>query len=224
MKIGDELLKRVPRTFFARATEQVARELLGMYLVHETPGGVTAGRIVEVEAYLGRNDAASHSYRGETARNRSMFGPPGHAYVYFIYGVHHCFNVVTGPKGSGEAVLVRALEPALGLETMCARRGRERDLCRGPGNLTVAMGIGRELDGQDLVRGPLGIWRGANSAGRTSMRVGPRIGITKARELPLRFLSEDAARRPGARAAPAERSPEASASRRASSRPASASR
>lgn len=220
MKLGDERVSRIPRSFFARGTVEVARDLLGMYLVHETREGVTAGRIVEVEAYLGVRDEASHTFRGETARNRSMFGPPGHAYVYFIYGMHHCFNVVTGTKGSGEAVLVRALEPVLGHERMRARRGRDRDLCRGPGNLTVALGIARDLDGQDLVRGPLGIWRGENSAGRARVRAGPRIGISKSKELPLRFLSEDWARRPAARAARGESA--AAGSRRA--RPASASR
>lgn len=224
MKIGDERVTRAPRSFFARGPEEVARDLLGTYLVHQTRDGVTAGRIVEVEAYLGRDDAASHAFRGETARNRSMFGPPGHAYVYFIYGVHHCFNVVTGPKGSGQAVLVRALEPVLGLERMRARRGRERDLCSGPGNLTVALAIGRELDGQDLVRGPLGIWRGESSAGRALIRVGPRIGISKAIELPLRFVSADAARAAPAGARSRRASAPAASSRRASSRPASASR
>lgn len=219
MRVGDERLARVPRSFFARSAPLVARDLIGMFLVHETREGVSAGRIVEVEAYLGERDEASHAFRGLTARNRSMFGPPGHAYVYFIYGMHHCFNVVTRPEGHAEAVLVRALEPVLGIESMRRRRGRDHDLCNGPGKLTVALGIGPEHDGLDLVRGPLGIWRGKRAAGPTRIRVGPRIGISKSVELDLRFVSADADPRRGraARAAPAAR-------RRASSRPTSADR
>lgn len=220
MKIGGERVTRIPRALFARGAVEVARELLGAFLVHDSKSGLTAGRIVEVEAYLPTGDEASHSSRGETARNRSMFGPPGHAYVYFIYGVHHCFNVVTGPKGSGEAVLVRALEPLEGRGIMRARRGahRDRDLCDGPGKLTVALAIERAHDGCDLTRGPLGIWRSKKSAVRTLVSVGPRIGISKSKELPLRFVSA-AAEAPVS----AARSPRAS-SRRASSRPTSASR
>jgi DNA-3-methyladenine glycosylase len=218
VKLGPERLTRVPRSFFARSSPVVARALLGLYLVHETADGVTAGRIVETEAYLGSRDAASHSFRGETARNRSMFGPPGHAYVYFVYGVHHCFNVVTGPKGLGEAVLVRALEPVFGLDHMQRRRGREVELCSGPGKLTVALAIGPEHDGVDLVRGPLGIWRGKNTAGRARVRVGPRIGISKAVELDLRFVSADAGgRRADASGRRADRAAPAAGSRRASS-------
>jgi len=201
VQIGVERVARVPRSFFARGAAEVARDLLGTILTHETHEGLVAGRIVEVEAYLAEGDAASHSFRGETARNRSMFGPPGHAYVYFIYGVHHCFNVVTGTRRVGEAVLVRALTPIEGVELMHRRRNGAHDLCGGPGKLTVALGIDRAHDGVDLTRGSLGIWRGKTNADRTLVSVGPRIGITKARELPLRFVSKELATRPSVRAA-----------------------
>ena len=187
--------KRLSRDFYAQETLTVARALLGTFLVHRTPAGTTVGRIVETEAYLGRLDPASHAHRGETARNRAMFGPPGHVYVYFIYGMHECCNVVTAPAGIGEAVLLRALEPIDGLDLMRARRGTdvERNLCSGPAKLVVAMGIGREHDGLDLVRGPLGVWDRASwpaPAGRSwneEIATSTRIGITKAADLPLRF-------------------------------------
>jgi DNA-3-methyladenine glycosylase len=176
-----------------------------MFLVHEAPDGRTIGRIVETEAYLGTADPASHGYRGKTARNAVMFGPPGHGYVYFIYGMHHCFNVVTAPPETAEAVLVRALEPVEGLELMRARRGTESDraLCSGPGKLVQAMGIGPQHDGVDLVRGPVGIWSRASFPSRRTIDDGdiaatPRVGITKAADLPLRFYvpaSEHVSRR-----------------------------
>ena len=131
----------LPRSFYQRDTVTVARDLLGKHLVHVVDGVVRAGRIVEVEAYLGPHDLASHSSKGLTARNRAMFGPPGHAYVYLIYGIHFCMNVVTGTQGSGAAVLLRALEPLAGID------GRTQ----GPGLLCKAMGIDRRLDGQDLL-------------------------------------------------------------------------
>ncbi|MBL8859650.1 MAG: DNA-3-methyladenine glycosylase [Planctomycetes bacterium] len=193
MKFGAVSASRVPRSFFARAAPLVARDMLGLILAHRTVEGLIAGRIVEVEAYLSSGDEASHSFIGRTQRNAAMFGPPGHAYVYCIYGVHHCFNVVTGPEGSGEAVLVRALEPLVGEALMSARRGRERDLCDGPGKLTVAFAIGRECDGCDLSRGPLGLWKPSGAVSPLQVRVGPRIGITKSAELPLRFRAEFAA-------------------------------
>ena len=178
------------REFFARGTVQVARSLLGSVLIHRCEDGVTAGRIVETEAYL-RDDPACHASRGMTPRNAPMFGPPGRAYVYFIYGMYHCFNVVTAPKGVGEAVLIRALEPLVGLPLMARRRGTgdERAFCSGPGKLVLAMGIGREHNGISLLRGPLRIlphdsypWEGPRR-----IKASPRVGISLAADLPLRF-------------------------------------
>lgn len=185
--------RRLTRSFFSAPTVEVARRLVGCCLVRRCAKGVVAGRIVETEAYLSEGDSASHSHRGESARNRSMFGRPGTAYVYLIYGVHHCLNVVTAQQGVGEAVLLRALEPLEGLELMSTRRrGRpERELCDGPGKLVQAFGLGLGHDGLDLCRGELGIWApehfGAWDASTTELTAGPRVGISKAAELPLRF-------------------------------------
>ena len=147
------------------------------------------GRILETEAYLSRGDPACHANRGPTARNASMFLAAGHAYVYLIYGVHHCFNVVTGPRGVGEAVLVRALEPLTGLDLMRARRGvtRDRDLCSGPGKLACAMGLGPDQDGASLREGALLLCPPERGWRATTIEVGPRVGIGKAVDLPLRF-------------------------------------
>ncbi len=144
------------RAFYARDSRVVARELLNKVLVHR--GGW--GRIVEVEAYGGSRDPASHAYRGETARNATMFGPAGHLYVYFTYGMHWCANAVTGAEGEGTAVLLRALAPLGGLEAMWGRRPaahREIDLTNGPAKLCAALDIDRRLDGADLVGGDRGI-------------------------------------------------------------------
>jgi len=177
------------RELFRGSTPAVARRLLGAWLVHDEAGERIAGRIVEVEAYLSRADPASHSHGGPTARNASMFLAPGHAYVYRIYGMHHCFNVVTGRKGIGEAVLIRALEPLEGLETMVSRRGRARarELCSGPAKLVQALGIGPRHDGLDLVGGALRIELAAEPIGDVTIRAGPRVGISKAVDLHLRF-------------------------------------
>jgi len=181
--------RRLGRGFFRRPTEELARALIGCVLVARERGRIVAGRIVETEAYLSAGDPASHSHRGPTDRNRSMFAGPGRAYVYLSYGVHHCLNVVSGPAGVGEAVLLRALEPLEGLEVMRARRGgvRDRDLCRGPGRLTQALGLNLEHDGLDLCRGPLGLWPAEAPPPPAAVVVGPRVGISKAMELPLRF-------------------------------------
>lgn len=177
---------------------QVARDLLGCLLVHETTRGTCAGRIVETEAYLSRDDPGCHAARGKTPRNDPMFGPPGAAYVYFVYGMHHCFNVVTGPEGVPEAVLIRALEPTEGLDLMRARRGVEglRDLCSGPAKLCRALGIDRDQNRADLVRGPLFIARPAPPQDRPSadgIIVTARIGLPpgKGDSLPLRFFLAD---------------------------------
>ncbi len=183
----------LPPSFYERDTVAVAKDLLGCLLVHRNETAAM-GWIVEVEAYL-RDDPAAHSYRGETPRNRTMFGPAGHAYVYRIYGLHTCVNVVTGPEGTGEAVLVRALEPAGGIEFMQARRGTDDplSLASGPGKLTQALGITMDLDGTSLSGGPLQVWSPESLPDRRPEGADgeivqtTRIGITKAADLPLRF-------------------------------------
>jgi DNA-3-methyladenine glycosylase len=175
----------LPRSFYNRPSVQVARDLLGKVLVH----GATGGIIVETEAYLGLDDAASHAYRGITRRNEVMFGPPGHAYVYFIYGMYECVNMVTEPAGTAGAVLIRAIEPLLGVELMQIRRPgakRLRDLASGPGKLTLALGITRALNGADVTKGPL-VVRDRRGEEPFEIAAGPRIGISKNADLPLRF-------------------------------------
>ncbi len=168
----------LPRSFYARAAVDLAPDLLGKRLMRELDGRLLVGRIVEVEAYLGGEDAASHAFRGPTPRNRSMFGPPGHAYVYLIYGVHHCLNIVTGPEGDGQAVLIRALEPLAGLDVMRAHRGAvaERDLTNGPGKLCQALGIDKRLDGHDLCLGA-GLWLADAPPPLEPICAGPRVGV-----------------------------------------------
>lgn len=173
-----------------------APRLLGVELVSRAEGVVTRGRIVETEAYLPDDDGASHSASGLTKRNASMFEAAGIGYVYLIYGMHLCFNVVTGEAGRGEAVLVRALEPLDGFEAMRARRGervRDRDLCRGPGRLAQALGIERADDGGGLLAGGR-LELVDRREGPAEIEVGPRVGITKSAELPLRFRDAGALR------------------------------
>ena len=176
----------LPRSFYARSTVEVARGLLGKVLVH----GATAGIIVETEAYLGGDDLAAHSARGLTARTRVIFGPPGHAYVYLIYGMYECLNLVAEPDGRPGCVLIRALAPVCGVELMRARRGISRgveQLANGPGKLTLALGITRAHNGVDVTRGPL-VVRERVGAGEVEVQVTRRIGITRSAELPLRFV------------------------------------
>lgn len=179
----------LPRAFFDRHPIVVARAVLGRLLLFDRPEGRISGRIVETEAYRGARDPASHAYRGRTARNAVMFGPPGHAYVYFIYGMHFCLNLVTEAAGSSSAVLVRALEPVEGIERMRERRGSvpTESLMRGPGNVARALGLGREHDGLDLTTGPL--WISDRPARRGGHRIarGPRIGIRRAIHFAWRF-------------------------------------
>src|SRR5580700_5594008 len=175
------------RDFYARMATEVARDCLGKILVH----GSVAGRIVEVEAYLGVNDRAAHSWRGPTNRTRVTFGPPGHAYVYFIYGMYECLNFVAEPEGMAGCVLIRALEPLAGLATMRRRRPaahRIEDLASGPGKLTLAMGITRKLNGADLVGGPLQVRRFRDDEAPIEVLTTPRIGITHCADWPLRFV------------------------------------
>lgn len=181
----------LPAKFYNRDTEQVARDLLGAVLRCTTANGVASGRIVETEAYLGEHDLACHAAAGLTARTRWLYGAPGTAYVYFIYGVHWCFNAVTRAAGSPSAVLVRALEPLDGVELMRERRGqvRDRDLTNGPGKLCEALGITGALNGQPLRKNAIEILRGEEIPD-SRVRVTPRIGITKSAEWPLRWYVE----------------------------------
>jgi DNA-3-methyladenine glycosylase len=181
----------LPPSFYDRDTELVARDLLGATLECETEDGLASGRIVETEAYLGPHDAACHAVAGRTSRTWHLFGPPGTAYVYFIYGVHWCFNAVTREEGHGSAVLVRAVEPIAGIELMRRRRPaarRDRDLTNGPGKLCRALGIEGAHDGLPLAaRSPLRIREGA-PVPDAAVLVSPRIGITRAADAPLRWL------------------------------------
>jgi DNA-3-methyladenine glycosylase len=174
------------RSFYERPAVEVARGLLGKVLVH----GPTAGRIVEVEAYLGGDDLAAHSSHGITNRTRVIFGPPGHAYVYFIYGQYECLNLVAEPRGQPGCVLIRALEPLAGIDTMRQRRPTARrleDLASGPGKLTLAMAITRRHNGADVTRGGLVVREPADQA-VFKIEVTPRIGIRHSVDWPLRFL------------------------------------
>jgi DNA-3-methyladenine glycosylase len=181
--------KPLPRDFYERNTVEVAKDLLGCYIVHYTEYGIVAGMIVETEAYL-QNDPACHASRGMTTRNRVMFGPPGHAYVYFIYGMYYCFNAVTNSCGIGEAVLIRALEPVCGISFMQKQRNKQKliDLCSGPAKLVQAMGISKAHNGTDLTLPPLCIYPKHHSVNIVTTT---RIGIKKGAELPLRFYIKD---------------------------------
>ena len=163
----------LPRSFYARSVVAVARDLLGAYLVY----GRRAGRIVETEAYLGAGDLAAHASRGLTRRTGVIFGPPGHAYVYLIYGIYECLNLVAEPDGTPGCVLLRALEPVSGL----------RGSASGPGRLTRAMGISRRLNGTDVTRGPL-LVRKPRRAAPIRISVSPRVGVSKSSDWPLRFF------------------------------------
>ncbi len=176
----------LPRAFYDRDTVTVARDLLGKILVH----GRTAGRIVETEAYIGGEDLASHSARGITKRTRVIFGPPGHAYVYFVYGMHECLNIVVEREGVAGCVLIRAAEPMAGIDLMRRRRPGAHSLVKlasGPGNLTRVFGITRAQNGADVTRGTL-VLRELKRDLEVEILVTPRIGIRQSADLPLRFL------------------------------------
>ncbi|HUQ16650.1 MAG TPA: DNA-3-methyladenine glycosylase [Candidatus Saccharimonadales bacterium] len=172
---------RLPRAFYARPTLVVARALLGTLLVFEHPDGPRVVRIVETEGYLGARDPASHAYRGITPRTAVMFGPPGHSYVYLVYGMYHCLNVVTEKDGVAGAVLLRGAEPVTGLGEGDAGR------LAGPGKLARALGLTTAHSGLDLVRAPLHLHAGPTRRGRVA--AGPRIGLSSGltRDAPWRF-------------------------------------
>ena len=177
--------RALPRSFYDRPTLDVARDLLGKVLVHRTADGLTAGTIVEAEAYIGESDPACHAAPGPTRRNEPLYGDPGHAYVYFTYGMHCLFNAVTERRGFPAAVLVRALEPLEGGALMRRRRGpavpAARDLCRGPGNLARALGITLADNRADLThvpRGGAGLWIEDRGLEIDEVRWTPRIGIS----------------------------------------------
>jgi DNA-3-methyladenine glycosylase len=181
------------RSWFDRPALAVAPDLLGMELIHDTPDGRIAGRLVEVEAYQGPEDLAAHSSRGRTPRNAVMFEAPGHLYVYLIYGLHLCANVVCGPGAKPEAVLLRAAEITEGLDLARRRRGDvpAQRLAAGPGNLGAAFGLERSMDGTDLLAGPMRLARGSRSS---RIERTPRVGVAYAGEWaarPMRFSITD---------------------------------
>jgi DNA-3-methyladenine glycosylase len=192
----------IPRDFFARHSVPVAPELLGCVIEHQTGAGLVAVELTEVEAYTGASDPASHAYRGKTARNAVMFGPPGHAYVYFTYGMHFCVNLVCLGNGSASAVLLRAGRVIEGEELARARRTKGtaslsfRDLARGPARLCQALDIDRSQDGADvcIAESPLRMrWPEAGTTARSEERKiasGPRVGVSSAAEVPWRFWIE----------------------------------
>jgi DNA-3-methyladenine glycosylase len=174
----------VNRDFFDRSVHEVARELIGC----ELRVGETAGVIVETEAYE-ESDPACHAYIGRTTRNEVLFGPPGHAYVYLSYGIHSLLNFVTEPAGAASAVLIRALEPTEGIALMRERRGRQEaeQLCSGPGKLSEALGVSLALNGADLFQPPFELSEPDRAWSDAEITASPRIGITKAAELPWRY-------------------------------------
>ena len=179
---------RLGHEFYARSVHEVARDLIGCTIRH----GVTAGRVVETESYH-ESEPACHAHVGVTARSRTLFGPPGHAYVYFSYGVHSLLNAVAEPAGVGAAVLIRALEPLEGVDVMRRRRrvDRAEDLCSGPGKLTQALGISLALNESSLLDGPIEVLARPAGARLPSIARSERVGITKAVELPWRFCDRD---------------------------------
>jgi DNA-3-methyladenine glycosylase len=176
---------RLDRDFYARSVHDVARDLIGCVVRH----GETAGRIVETESYH-MDEPACHAFVGLTERTRTLFGPPGHAYVYFSYGIHSLLNAVCEDEGVGAAVLIRALEPVDGIDVMRPRRGIDRveDVCSGPGKLTQALEIGLSLNGSSLLDGPIEV---LERESEPRVVVGERVGITKATDLPWRFCDAD---------------------------------
>ena len=179
----------LPNAFYARPTLEVARALIGKLLWRQTAKGRVGGMIVETEAYVSATDAAAHGHGGVTPRTATMYGPPGHAYIYFTYGMHHCLNCVTESEGVGAAVLLRALQPLAGMELMRARRGgvADRDLLRGPARLCQAFALTREDDGLDLSGHELWVTENPAWQDDTTIATSSRIGISRALDLPWRF-------------------------------------
>lgn len=198
-------MSKLERGFYMDDTENVAKQLLGKLLVHEKDGKRISGIIVETEAYLGVADKAAHSYKGrKTPRNAAMFGSGGYAYVYFIYGMYNCFNVVTKPEGVPEAVLIRALEPCEGLDAMASSRynksyqtlnkSQMRNLANGPGKLCIALSIDRNMNGEDLCGNRLYIEDSPQPSKPFNISAGKRIGVDyaeEAKDFPLRFYLEN---------------------------------
>jgi DNA-3-methyladenine glycosylase len=190
-------MQRLAKRFYARDTLTVARSLLGQRLVRLRDGERLSGAIVEVEAYVGEGDAACHASRGRTRRNATMYGPPGHAYVYLIYGMYHCLNLVTGSEGEPAAVLIRGLEPLEGLETMGKLRSRTepRALASGPGRLCQALDIDRTFNGADLCASHAQLFLEKSvPVPDTAVACGPRVGVTgdaKAISVPWRLYVQD---------------------------------
>lgn len=181
-------MQTLPWEFYVRDAATVARQLLGKQLIHETAAGMMVGTIVETEAYRSHDDPGCHAARGKTARNAPMFAQGGQAYVYFIYGMHHCFNVVTGPEGKGEAVLIRALAPLEGIPIMMQNRRQQKVLllCNGPGKLCQALGIDMGCNRLNLRQKPLYITAGEDIPDVT---VTTRVGLTRGSNLFLRYYS-----------------------------------
>lgn len=182
---------KLQRKFYHRSTLKVAKELLGKYLVVHRNGEKLSGKIVETEAYIGFDDPASHAYKGMTRRNKVMFGNPGYAYVYLTYGIHHCLNFVTERNGYPAAVLIRALEPEQGIETMKQRRKKEEieNLTSGPGKLCLALGIDRSLCGADLCSEIIYVEDRGEPAGKIVST--NRIGVDNGKDKNWRFYIED---------------------------------
>ncbi len=182
-------IKSLKKSFYERNTQVVAFELIGKILILKQNGSVLSGKIVETEAYFGAQDPASHAYRGTTSRNQVMFGPAGFSYVYFTYGNHHCLNFVTEREDIAGAVLIRAVEPISGVETMKKNRGfaQHKQLTNGPGKLTQAFGITREHSGFDLTRGNSFCIAEGKEEELLHVQVSTRIGISRAKHMPYRF-------------------------------------
>jgi DNA-3-methyladenine glycosylase len=188
-------LIHLTRDFFNRETTIVAKDLLGKIMTVNHSGKILAGKIVEVEAYLGINDPGSHSFRGKTKRNATMFGPAGVSYIYQIYGIYFCYNVTTDCEDVPAAVLIRALEPLNGIEIMKKNRGKEdlKDLLSGPAKLVQAMGITKEMDGTSAVNGPVRFYEKTGEYREKSFEIvqTTRIGLSQGQDLKLRFYIKD---------------------------------